>query len=152
MEVGGPRIDSTCFFDIPSATSSTFAFVIRLPPQETQSTRTSKSKSRESRCKIDPLRAQASRLKQSAGSPSSFRSVYDLCASSCFDRRSCPVSKVRRHVHLSHSPITKSRLPSTAGTSLTMQPGRSSGRMLRLTNDGARIFSRCATPPPLLLM
>src|SRR6266478_5676524 len=31
MEVGGPRIDSTCFFDIPSLTSSTFAFVIRLP-------------------------------------------------------------------------------------------------------------------------
>src|SRR5882724_5366260 len=31
MEVGGPRIDSTCFFDIPSLTSSTFALVIRLP-------------------------------------------------------------------------------------------------------------------------
>src|SRR2546428_795814 len=44
--------------------------------------------------------------------------------------------------HLSHSPITKSRLPSTAGTSLTMQPGSSSGRILRFTNDGARIFSR----------
>src|ERR1043166_9581859 len=29
MDVGGPRIDSTCFFDIPSVTSSTFAFVRR---------------------------------------------------------------------------------------------------------------------------
>src|ERR1051325_3659541 len=55
-------------------------------------------------------------------------------------------------LHLSHSPMTKSRLPSTAGTSLTMQPGRSSGRMLRFTNDGARIFNRYGTPPPLLLM
>src|SRR6266403_318100 len=54
--------------------------------------------------------------------------------------------------HLSHSPMTKSRLPSTAGTSLTMQPGSSSGRILRFTNDGARIFSRYGTPPPLLLM
>src|SRR6266571_2389405 len=54
--------------------------------------------------------------------------------------------------YLSHSPMTKSRLPNTAGTSLTMQPGRSSGRMLRLTNDGARIFSRYGTPPPLLLI
>src|SRR5215469_5746838 len=54
--------------------------------------------------------------------------------------------------HLSHSPMTKSRLPKTAGTSLTMQPGRSAGRMLRFTNDGARIFNRYGTPPPLLLM
>src|SRR6266581_5799221 len=54
--------------------------------------------------------------------------------------------------HLSHSPMTKSRLPSTAGTSLTMQPGSNSGKMLRFTNDGARIFNRCGTPPPLLLM
>src|SRR6266571_7072104 len=54
--------------------------------------------------------------------------------------------------YLSHSPMTKSRLPSTAGTSLTMHPGRSSGRMLRFTNDGARIFKRYGTPPPLLLM
>src|SRR5438094_10564809 len=54
--------------------------------------------------------------------------------------------------YLSHSPITKSRLPNTAGTSLTMQPGRSSGRILRFTNDGARIFNRYGTPPPLLLM
>src|SRR5207247_5726591 len=54
--------------------------------------------------------------------------------------------------HLSHSPITKSRLPSTAGTSLTRQPGRSSCRILRFTKDGARIFSRYGTPPPLLLM
>jgi hypothetical protein len=54
--------------------------------------------------------------------------------------------------HLSHSPITKSRLPSTAGTSLTKQPGKSSGRILRFTKDGARIFNRYGTPPPLLLM
>src|SRR6476469_5356367 len=54
--------------------------------------------------------------------------------------------------HLSHSPMTKSRLPSTAGTSLTMQPGSNSGRILRFANDGARIFSRYGTPPPLLLM
>ena len=54
--------------------------------------------------------------------------------------------------HLSHSPITKSRLPSTAGTSLTRQPGKSSGRILRFTKDGARIFNRYGTPPPLLLM
>src|SRR5207247_7759289 len=68
----------------------------------------------------------------------------------------CPSSLEIRHSslshHLSHSPMTKSRLPSTAGTSLTMQPGKSSGRILRLTNDGARIFSRYGTPPPLLLM
>src|SRR3954451_2065773 len=57
------------------------------------------------------------------------------------------------HFHyLSHSPITKSRLPSTAGTSLIRQPGSSSGRILRFTNEGARIFSRYGTPPPLLLM
>src|SRR5205085_1707894 len=54
--------------------------------------------------------------------------------------------------YLSHSPMTKSRLPNTAGTSLTMQFGRSSGRILRFTNDGARIFNRYGTPPPLLLM
>src|SRR4030095_3551961 len=59
---------------------------------------------------------------------------------------------LRHSHHLSHSPITKSRLPSTAGTSLTRQPGKSSGRILRLTNDGARIFNRYGTPPPLLLM
>ena len=29
--------------------------------------------------------------------------------------------------------MTKSRLPSTAGTSLTRQPGKSSGRILRFT-------------------
>src|SRR5437867_3895728 len=61
--------------------------------------------------------------------------------------------RVLRHSHhLSHSPMTKSRLPSTAGTSLIMQPGSNSGKMLRFTNDGARILSRCGTPPPLLLM
>src|SRR5437773_8024210 len=34
MEVGGPRIDSTCFFDIPSWTSSTLALVMRVSLQE----------------------------------------------------------------------------------------------------------------------
>src|SRR6266542_5636855 len=74
-----------------------------------------------------------------AGSSFGFSSSLDIRHSSCSH-------------HLSHSPITKSRLPSTAGTSLTMQPGSSSGRILRFTNDGARIFNRYGTPPPLLLM
>ncbi len=68
-------------------------------------------------------------------------------------RRSSEHRSHRSHVdHLSHSPITKSRLPSTAGTSLTRQPGKSSGRILRFTKDGARIFNRYGTPPPLLLI
>ena len=68
-------------------------------------------------------------------------------------RRSSEHRDHRSHSgHLSHSPITKSRLPRTAGTSLTRQPGKSSGRMLRFTKDGARIFNRYGTPPPLLLM
>src|SRR6516225_10726038 len=46
------------------------------------------------------------------------------------------------HRYLSDSPMTKSRLPSIATTSLIMWPGRILGRMLRLTKDGARIFSR----------
>src|SRR5882762_4156501 len=39
MEVGGPRMDSTCFFDMPSVTSSTLAFVIRLSLQDVTSSR-----------------------------------------------------------------------------------------------------------------
>src|SRR5436190_664866 len=50
MEVGCPRIDSTCFFDIPSSTSSTFAFVMRLPGlHETTKASAATSKSREVR-------------------------------------------------------------------------------------------------------
>src|SRR5439155_226064 len=64
------------------------------------------------------------------------------------DRQKC----YRDYFHRSHSPITKSKLPKIATTSLIMQPGSNSGRMLRLTNDGARILSRCGTPPPRLLM
>src|SRR5206468_11941081 len=48
LEVGCPRIDSTCFFDIPSSTSSTFAFVMRLPGlHETPSASRRTSKNRE---------------------------------------------------------------------------------------------------------
>src|SRR5689334_8953025 len=52
--------------------------------------------------------------------------------------------------HRSHSPITKSKEPKIATTSLTMCPGSSFGKMLKFTNEGARIFSRCGVPPPLL--
>src|SRR5436305_6921959 len=54
--------------------------------------------------------------------------------------------------HRSHSPMTKSNEPKMATTSLTMCPGSSFGKLLRFTNDGDRIFSRYAVPPPLLLM
>ena len=37
--------------------------------------------------------------------------------------------------------MTKSRLPRTATTSLSKQPGKSSGKMLKFTNDGDRIFN-----------
>src|SRR6266850_5354717 len=53
-------------------------------------------------------------------------------------------------VHRSHSPITKSNDPRIATTSLTMWPGRILGKMLRFTNDGARIFNRWGVPPPRL--
>src|SRR5712691_10810650 len=53
-------------------------------------------------------------------------------------------------VHRSHSPMTKSIEPRMATTSLTMCPGKSRGKMLRFTNEGARIFSRWGVPPPLL--
>src|SRR5438093_5343660 len=52
----------------------------------------------------------------------------------------------------SHSPITKSSEPKMLATSLIMLLGRSQGRMLRFTNDGARILRRCGVPPPLLWM
>src|SRR6185369_11714194 len=52
--------------------------------------------------------------------------------------------------HRSHSPMTKSKEPRMATTSLTMCPGRMCGRMLRFTNDGARILRRYGVPPPLL--
>src|ERR1035437_3408693 len=55
-------------------------------------------------------------------------------------------------VHRSHSPMTKSKEPRTATMSLSMCPGNSQDRMLKFTNEGARIFSRCGVPPPLLLM
>src|ERR1043166_3408414 len=55
-------------------------------------------------------------------------------------------------VHRSHSPITKSNEPRIATTSLTICPGTNFGKMLKLTNEGARIFSRCGVPPPLLWM
>src|SRR5437773_2272593 len=68
--------------------------------------------------------------------------------------RRCPLHEkcYRDYFHRSHSPITKSKLPKIATTSLIMQPGSNSDRILRLTNDGARILSRCGTPPPRLLM
>src|SRR5579859_1806023 len=47
-----------------------------------------------------------------------------------------------RDIHRSHSPMTKSKEPRMATTSLTIWPGKICGRMLRFTNDGARIFSR----------
>ena len=54
--------------------------------------------------------------------------------------------------HRSHSPITKSNDPKIAVISLTMCPGNRCDKMLRFTNDGARIFIRYGVPPPLLLM
>src|SRR5438876_10204909 len=50
----------------------------------------------------------------------------------------------------SHSPMTKSSEPKMLTTSLIRLFGRSQGRMLRFTNDGARILRRCGVPPPLL--
>lgn len=50
----------------------------------------------------------------------------------------------------SHSPITKSSEPRMLTTSLSMWPGRIFGRMLRLMNEGLRIFRRYGVPPPLL--
>src|SRR5437867_1103589 len=55
-------------------------------------------------------------------------------------------------IHRSHSPMTKSKEPRIATTSLIMWPGKSQGKMLRFTKDGARIFNRWGVPPPLLLM
>ena len=52
--------------------------------------------------------------------------------------------------HRSHSPITKSMLPRTAGTSLTVCPGKRVLRIPRLQKDGARILRRWGTPPPRL--
>jgi len=46
------------------------------------------------------------------------------------------------NAYRSHSPITKSKLPRMAGTSLSMWPGRILLRMLRFTNEGLRIFIR----------
>ena len=63
-----------------------------------------------------------------------------------------PFEKETRPAYRSHSPITKSREPRMATTSLIMWPGRIFGRMERFTKDGARIFSRCGVPPPLLAM
>ena len=54
--------------------------------------------------------------------------------------------------HRSHSPITKSSDPKIATTSLIMCPGRVCDRILRFANEGARIFNRYGTPPPLLKM
>src|SRR5438105_15398867 len=51
--VGGPRIDSTCFLDIPSATSSTFALVMRRPTQESRSISKRTRRRREICRKID---------------------------------------------------------------------------------------------------
>src|SRR3954451_17640958 len=119
MVDGGPRIDSTCFFDMPATTSSTFALVIV----------------------FEELQAE----------------IANVTTTAKASARECPPKFLRKSIitssnHLSHSPITKSRLPRTATTSLIEQPGKSSGRILRFTNDGARIFKRCGTPPPLLLM
>src|SRR5439155_9133980 len=55
-------------------------------------------------------------------------------------------------LHRSHSPITKSSEPRMLTASLIMCPGKTAGNTLRFTNDGARIFSRCGVPPPLLSM
>ncbi len=52
----------------------------------------------------------------------------------------------------SHSPKTMSTEPRMATISPTIWPGISFGRMLRFTKDGARIFRRWGTPPPLLLI
>src|SRR5207244_11100302 len=54
--------------------------------------------------------------------------------------------------HRSHSPMTKSNEPRMLTASLIMWPGKTAGNTLRFTNDGARIFSRCGVPPPLLWM
>src|SRR5688572_30457101 len=48
-----------------------------------------------------------------------------------------------RRAHRSHSPITKSKEPRMATVSLIMCPGSKRDKMLRFTNEGARIFSRC---------
>ena len=49
----------------------------------------------------------------------------------------------------SHSPITKSREPRIDTTSETIAPTHTLGRIERLQNEGARIFSLHGTPPPL---
>ena len=48
--------------------------------------------------------------------------------------------------------MTKSSEPKIDTVSLIMWPGIKKGRMLRLQNDGLRIFRRLGVPPPLLLM
>src|ERR1700730_12668638 len=89
MVVGGPRIDSTCFFDIPSVTSSTLALVKRLPTQETPTTSRSTRTNREIDRKIDPLRAKGSRLKQQLAAPSSFCLQFSRNAWSRLKELSC---------------------------------------------------------------
>src|SRR5438132_7893844 len=89
ISVGGPRIDSTCFLDIPSVTSSTFALVRRLPTQETPSTSRSTSTNRKIDRKIDPLRTKGGRLNQSAGSPTSICLQFSGIASSCLKEPPC---------------------------------------------------------------
>src|ERR1035437_9294034 len=49
MEVGWPRIDSTCFLAIPSVTSFTLAFVIFLSLQAVTRKRTAANQSRQAR-------------------------------------------------------------------------------------------------------
>src|SRR5689334_23062255 len=67
--------------------------------------------------------------------------------------RRLPLERMgNRCAHRSHSPMTKSRDPTIATVSLIMWPGSRCDRMLRFTNDGARIFRRCGVPPPRLLM
>lgn len=57
-----------------------------------------------------------------------------------------------RPFYRSHSPITKSNEPRIAVVSLIRCPGNRCDRMLRLQNDGERIFIRYGVPPPRLWM
>src|ERR1700751_3201467 len=74
-------------------------------------------------------------------------SELPLAASHCEQRCAGQDDGASPHRYLSDSPMTKSKLPSIATTSLIMWPGRILGRMLRFTKEGARIFNRCGTPP-----
>src|SRR6516162_3661080 len=70
--------------------------------------------------------------------------IRELPLAACCHEHCCGDQDERAspHRYLSDSPMTKSRLPSIATTSLIMWPGRILGRMLKFTKEVDPILSR----------